>query len=107
MHSDDAAVVAGQPEVAAFWFPVNDHPLDKASYTFAVTVPQGLTAISNGIPKGHSSRNGWTTWRWEQRTPMASYLATATIGRFRVSYSRHHGRPMGLAFDADLPPGRA
>jgi len=107
MHTDDGAVVAGQPEVAAFWFPVNDHPLDKASYTFAVTVPQGLTAISNGIPLGSSSRDGWTTWRWVQLTPMASYLATATIGRFRVSYSSHHGRPMVLAFDVDLPPGLA
>jgi aminopeptidase N len=107
MHTDDGAVVAGQPEVAAFWYPVNDHPIDKATYTFAITVPAGLTAISNGVPLGSRTRNGWTTWRWAERTPMASYLATATIGRFRVSYTKHNGRPMVLAFDVDLPPGLA
>ena len=41
MHTDDGAVVAGQPEVAAAWFPVNDHPRDRATYSFAITVPAG------------------------------------------------------------------
>ena len=31
------------------WFPVNDHPSDKAAYTFAMTVPAGLEAVSNGV----------------------------------------------------------
>ncbi len=31
MHTDDGAVVAGEPQVAATWFPVNDHPTDKAT----------------------------------------------------------------------------
>ena len=39
IHTDDGAVIAGEPEVAANWFPVNDHPIDKAAYTFVVTVP--------------------------------------------------------------------
>ena len=30
IHTDDGALVVGQPHVAATWFPVNDHPLDKA-----------------------------------------------------------------------------
>ncbi|MEV4759847.1 M1 family metallopeptidase [Micromonospora sp. NPDC049559] len=107
MHTDDGAVVAGQPEVAAFWYPVNDHPRDKATYTFAVTVPQGLTAICNGVPLGHSTRGGWTTWRWAELTPMISYLATATVGEFRLTQSLHHGRPMVLAVDSALPPGLA
>ena len=32
MADPDGATVAGQPEVAAGWYPVNDHPLDKAAY---------------------------------------------------------------------------
>ncbi|RZU73619.1 peptidase M1-like protein [Micromonospora kangleipakensis] len=107
MHTDDGAVVAGQPEVAAAWYPVNDHPLDKASYTFAITVPAGLAAISNGIHLGTTTRNGWSTWRWQQTTPMISYLATATIGRFRISETTHNGKPMVIAVDPDLPPGLA
>jgi aminopeptidase N len=107
MHTDDGAVVAGQPEVAATWFPVNDHPLDKATYSFAVTVPAGLEAISNGIPLGSRTRGGWTTWRWFEPTPMISYLATATMGDFRLSITRHDGRPMVIAIDSALPPGLA
>jgi aminopeptidase N len=102
IHTDDGAVVAGQPEVAAAWYPVNDHPLDKASYTFAVTVPEGLTAICNGLPLGRITRDGWTTWWWAQFTPMISYLSTATIGKFRTETKFHNGRPTIIAIDPDL-----
>ncbi|GLI02562.1 M1 family metallopeptidase [Phytohabitans aurantiacus] len=107
IHTDDGALVAGQPEVAATWFPVNDHPQDKASYSFAVTVPAGLEAIANGVPRGSKTKDGWTTWKWEQRTPMISYLATATIGEFRISTTKHHGKPTIIAIDPDLPPSLA
>ena len=49
LHTDDGALVLGQPHVADTWFPVNDHPIDKASYTISITVPEGLEAISNGV----------------------------------------------------------
>ncbi|HEX2505501.1 MAG TPA: hypothetical protein VHK22_04770, partial [Gaiellaceae bacterium] len=38
-HTDDGTLVVGEPHVAATWYPVNDHPIDKASYTFRITVP--------------------------------------------------------------------
>jgi len=82
IHTDDGAVVAGEPHVAATWFPVNDHPSDKAAYTFHVTVPEGLEAVANGILVDDETANGQTTWTWRAREPMASYLATATIGEF-------------------------
>ena len=41
IHTDDGTVVAGQPDVAATWYPVNDHPADKASYRFRINVPAG------------------------------------------------------------------
>ena len=46
--TDDGALIVGQPHVADTWFPVNDHPLDKASYRFEVTVPRGLEVVANG-----------------------------------------------------------
>ena len=49
IHTDDGTLVVGQPDVASTWFPVNDHPIDKASYTFEITVPAGLEAIANGV----------------------------------------------------------
>jgi aminopeptidase N len=103
IHTDDGAVVAGEPEVAANWFPVNDHPIDKAAYTFVVTVPAGLEAISNGRLVGRRTRGHSTTWVWNAPEPMASYLATATMGQFDL---RRYRTPDGLrmydALDPDL-----
>jgi aminopeptidase N len=102
-RTGDGAIVAGQPDVAATWFPVNDHPTDKATYRFTVAVPQGLTAVCNGIPLGSSTAGGWTTWRWAETRPMASYLATAAIGKFRVTRGTHRGRPVFTAVGEGLP----
>ena len=83
--TSDGAIVAGQPDGAATWFPVNDHPIDKASYTFEVTVPDGYEVVANGKPRGREQRpGGRTAWRWEAPEPMASYLATIDIGQWDV-----------------------
>ncbi|MDG4762031.1 M1 family metallopeptidase [Micromonospora sp. WMMD710] len=103
LHTADGAVALGQPDSAATWFPVNDHPSDKASYDIAVTVPDALSALSNGVPGPKSSADGWTTWRWSERAPMASYLSTLVIGNYRVSSGTHGGRPMVTAVAASLP----
>ena len=100
--TDDGAVIAGQPHVAATWFPVNDHPLDKAAYTFRVKVPAGLEVVANGGLRGKSTRNGWTTWRWEAGKPMASYLATATMGQFNLTAYERRGIRFWDAIDPAL-----
>ncbi len=102
-HTDDGALVVGQPEVAATWFPVNDHPLDKATYTFRVKVPVGYGVVANGLPVGTSSSAGWTTHVWEARSPMASYLATVDIGQWQVNARRTaRGLPIIDAVDPDV-----
>jgi aminopeptidase N len=101
--TDDGAVVAGQPEVAANWFPVNDHPIDKASYTFRVTVPRGLEVIANGRLVSTRTKGASTTWVWDAREPMASYLATASVGQYDLETRRGtHGIRFYDAFDPDL-----
>ena len=104
--TDDGMVIAGQPEVASTWFPVNDHPLDKASYTVRITAPKGLESLSNGVLTGTSTRNGWTTTTWHAREPMASYLATATVGEYRVKKYARNGIAYWDAVDPQLfaPP---
>jgi aminopeptidase N len=105
LHSNGAAVAIGQPESASAWFPVNDHPSDKATYAIEITVPEGLSAISNGVLAGRSTTGGWTTWRWVERSPMASYLVTLAVGRYRVKTGQHHGKPVLTAVAASLPAG--
>jgi Peptidase family M1 domain/Peptidase M1 N-terminal domain len=106
IHTDDGTLVAGQPDVAATWHPVNDHPADKASYTFRITVPQGLEAVANGELESRRTSRGRTTWVWEADEPMAPYLATATIGEFDLRAYREDGIRYWDAIDPDLlvPP---
>ena len=68
IHTDDGTLVAGQPDVAATWYPVNDHPLDKASYTFRILVPRGLQAIANGELQGVDNLGPVTLWRGRRRS---------------------------------------
>lgn len=84
-HTDDGLLIEGEPEVAATWFPVNDHPIDKASYTFRVRVPNGYEVVANGLPAGSRSSGGWTTSTWDATSPMASYLATVDVGQWDMS----------------------
>lgn len=38
----------GEPEIAAWWFPSNDHPRDKASYNFTFRVPKAWRPSATG-----------------------------------------------------------
>nr|WP_310376614.1 M1 family metallopeptidase [Catenuloplanes atrovinosus] len=105
LHTDDGAIALGQPESASSWFPVNDHPLDKATFDLAATVPDGLAALSNGTPEGAETADGWTTWRWAERAPMAPYLATLVIGDYRITSSSHKNRPILTAVPKSVPAG--
>jgi aminopeptidase N len=92
----------GEPQGSPSWFPANDNPRDKATYDIAITVPQGLTAMSNGVLTGAWSRGGRTTWAWRESSPMATYLSTATLGRFELTRSRVAGVPSYVAVDPAL-----
>ena len=102
IHTDDGALVVGEPDVAATWYPVNDHPSDKAAYTFRITVPAGLEAVANGVLISNRTRRGQTTWVWNAREPMAPYLTTASIGEFDVRSYREDGIRYWDALDPDL-----
>jgi hypothetical protein len=84
----------GEPESATTWFPVNDHPRDKALYDIELTIPDGLSGLSNGVLTGKSTKDGQTTWSWQVNQPMAPYLATLIIGNYRVQEGTCEGKPM-------------
>jgi aminopeptidase N len=82
----DGAVAAGEPDVAAWWYPSNDHPSDKATVAVTATVPSGVEAISNGALLGgpEPAGPGWEKWRWQASAPMATYLAFVAIGQYDI-----------------------
>ena len=100
----DGAIVASEAYGAPTWYPVNDTPADKARYTFSVTVPTGKTVVANGLPLGGpTARGGWSTFRWAEPSPMASYLAMVNIGDYDVTrYKTASGLRMIDAIDRDV-----
>jgi len=111
-YTKDGAFVGDEPNASRTWFPCSDHPSDKATYTFHITVPGNRQVVANGEPTGGSaggSSNGGpgiATYDWRETKPMATYLATIDIGRWRF----HRGRtPAGIreivAYDSTLRRG--
>ena len=101
--TDDGAFVVGEPQGSPGWYPVNDNPRDKATYDFAVTVPEGLTVLANGVLLSQTTSGGATTWVWRESSPMAPYLSTATLGRFDLTqYRLASGTPAYVAVDPTL-----
>jgi aminopeptidase N len=91
VHTDDGAFMGDEPDAASTWFPANDHPSDKATFTFRVTVPKTLSAIANGRLVSTSVQGGKATFVWDEALPMASYLATADIGTWTYRTGRTPG----------------
>ena len=99
IRTDDGAFVAGEPTGSSTWFPCNDHPTDKATYDFRVTVPRGTEAVANGALVDRRRRGRRVTWSYAADQPMASYLATATTGDFRIRRARFDGIESLVAVD--------
>ncbi len=100
---DDGAFVANEPEGASTWYPVNDVPYDKATYTFAITVPEGTVGVANGKLLSQRTTGGKTTYRWASLEPMASYLSMAASGNYDLTTGTGpHGLPIVNAVDKDF-----
>jgi aminopeptidase N len=82
----DGSFVLNEPEGASTWYPVNDHPSDKATYTFHVEVPDGTTAVANGdLVSRITNPSGTVTWTYDEKQPMASYLSEVAVGDYQVT----------------------
>ncbi len=84
MRTADGLAMANQADAAHLVFPCNDHPSDKAMFTFRITVPDGYTAVANGLPTAVDRAPGTTTWSYRTRNPMATELAQVSVGRSAV-----------------------
>ena len=83
MRTDDGAFVVGEPLGSPGWFPSNNHPKDKALFDISVEVPRPYKAVSNGTLDVENDGN-MRTFNWTAEEPMATYLATATVGKFKT-----------------------
>ena len=103
--ADAQEVVAmNQPHMAPWWFPANDHPLDKARMRISITVPRQKTVVAGGrlVEREVHGRLATTTWRSAE--PMVPYLAFFAAGPFEVARGVSHGRPWYVAVSRRLDP---
>ncbi|MFF2495852.1 M1 family metallopeptidase [Agromyces sp. NPDC058064] len=101
----DGGIASGLPSTSMTWYPVSDHPTDKATYSFEITVPEGKTAVANGLPSGDPvTEAGWTTWRWDAPDAQASYLTTVAVGDYELQLPvvSHDGVPILDYLDEDV-----
>jgi aminopeptidase N len=86
-HRGDVIYTIDEPRGANTWFPANDHPVDKATYTFRVTVPKPYVAAANGVLTASEDKGTDQTFVWEMEQPMASYAASLTIADYQLKES--------------------
>lgn len=101
---DGGVYVASQPDGASHWYPVNDHPLDLATYTFRITVPQPYTVAANGLLQEVIDHGTERTFVWEASDLTASYLVTLGIADYVV---QEQVGPGGLPIRNYFPPDLA
>ncbi|MEU9733749.1 M1 family metallopeptidase [Streptomyces sp. NPDC048002] len=95
VRTADGLAMANQADAAHLVFPGNDHPSDKAMFTFRVTAPNGYTAVANGLATDVDRTRAATTWTYRTRHPMATELAQVSIGRSAVvRRTGPHGLPL-------------
>jgi aminopeptidase N len=102
IRTADGLAMANQPDAAHTVFPGNDHPSDKARFTFRLTAPEEITAVAGGVLTGKDPAGPGTTWTYRGRHPMATELAQVAFGRSEVL--RREG-PHGLPLRHVIPAG--
>ena len=104
-HTRDGYVyVAGEPLSAATFHPANDHPSDKAAFTYRITAPSDQTVAASGTLTSQQDAGETTTWVYDQPFPQATYLTTILIGDFEIvdDGSSASGVPVRNVIDSSL-----
>jgi aminopeptidase N len=85
--------VACQGLGASVWYPCKDHQADEPDQgaSLSMTVPDSLSAISNGRLAGKISNNGTTTWQWQVVNPINNYNIVPYIGKYSHFSDTLHG----------------
>ncbi|GGW47877.1 zinc metalloprotease [Streptomyces lucensis JCM 4490] len=101
----DGFAICPQPNSAHTVFPCNDHPSDKAAFSFRLTVPEGLRAVANGTLTGTDTlSDGRTAYTYRSASPMATELVQITVGDYVI---KDRQGPHGLPLRDVVPTARA
>jgi aminopeptidase N len=104
-HAEDGTInVWGEPNAASTWFPNNNHPRDKASYRFEISVPKPWIVAASGSLKETREDGDKTIFIWEMEKPMATYLASINIDQYELfTQTRIGGTKIRSYFPPNYP----
>lgn len=94
------------PDRSRYWFPSVDHPSDKASVEFRVTLPSRYTVVANGrLHNVTAEKNGNKSWHWIEHTPIPTYCMVIGAAEFaETSAASSSGVPITFyTFTEDAP----
>ncbi|MEU6351822.1 M1 family metallopeptidase [Streptomyces sp. NPDC047072] len=101
----DGFAICPQPNSAHTVFPCNDHPLDKADFTFRITVPTGLKGVASGhLVSTEDVGDGRTAYCYRSREPIATEIVQITVGDYVI---KERSGPNGLPLRDVVPTARA
>jgi aminopeptidase N len=101
----DGFAVCPQPDSAHTVFPCNDHPQDKADFTFRLTVPSGLRGVASGsLVNTETVADGRVAYTYRSREPIATEVVQITVGDYVV---KSRPGPHGLPLRDVVPTARA
>jgi aminopeptidase N len=101
--SDGYVAAFSQPDGGMAWFPSNNTPRDKATYTFRISVDTPKMGLASGMLKEVIPVDTDTnTYVWEMNQPMSTQVASVMVGEFELHESK---TPGGIPIRNYFPPG--
>jgi aminopeptidase N len=92
---DGEAWSVQEPFGAFTWYPVNDHPSDKAFYDVTLRTKKVWRGVTDGQLRSDTVVGGERAMRWHLGSPAASYLIALDIGPYRLHRDTGpHGLPV-------------
>lgn len=77
----------GQPEDNSFWLPTIDHPAERTTQEFWLTVPDSMSTLANGflISSQEHPESDKRTDYWKLDIPHTPYLFALAVGVFDIT----------------------
>jgi aminopeptidase N len=101
LWSDGYVQAMSQPNGAMAWYPCNNHPSDKATYTFRITVDEPHTTVVSGLLQEVIEVDEDTnTFVWTMDEPMSTQISSVAIGEWEpvVESTSPAGVPLRFYF---------
>ena len=74
----EVVATVSEPWSARSWWPCKDDPNDKASVTTNISVPVGMTGVSNGVFMYQEGQ----TFTWMEPLPISTYLVSLAVSEY-------------------------